>query len=337
MRGRLRCHLGRYEVRTHIGAFATESCPSGSGLRTRGAVIERARPLTTALLVLARTKASRIVRVRSADKEGTIVVRQGRVLAVTAPCAYFGELISGGIPAHIAPRRGETIGEALVREGKLAPLAIDPVLRRQMQRRLAVMLAWRGVSLDQLPLESDTPAVVVEGACPRDLLLAALRELTAHTPIEEIERELHKTSWVLSMAGEDLVTKAALHPDEEAAVTRLRRPASFLDLREAARGSERALRLVWALVRIEAVAVPLARGANMALLLSKTRAARAHTGMVDLRGQKPNEARASVRRLASRLHPDRLGPHAPEGIVAASNRVMGELNLVVDALRRRGA
>lgn len=287
--------------------------------------------------MLARTKASRVITVRSADREGTIVVRSGRVLAVTAPCAYFGELVPGGVSADVAPHRGETIGEALVRAGKLAPLAVDPVLRKQMQRRLAVMLTWRGVVLDQAALPTQAPALVVEGACPRDLLLAALRELTAHTPQGEIERELQKTSWVLSMSGEDLVTKAALHPDEEAAVTRLRRPASFSDLREAARGSERALRLVWALVRIEAVAVPLARGANMALLLQKTRAVRSSAphGMVDLRGQKPSEARASVRRLASRLHPDRLGPHAPEGIVAASNRVMGELNLVVDALRRR--
>lgn len=297
-------------------------------------VIERARPLTTALLLLARTQASRILRVKSAGKEGSVIVRRGRVLSVSAPCAYFGEILGG--PSDVMPAAGETIGEALVREGKLAPLMIDPVLRKQMQRRLGAMLAWREVELVQEPLVSELPAEVIEGACPRDLLLAALRELAATVPFEQVRADLEKSAWVLSSAGEHLVQKGALHPDEEAAVTRLRRPARASELEEAARGSERAMRLVWALVRIEAACVPLARGANMALLLSKTRAAR-RGPLVDLRHQPVKEARASVRQLASRLHPDRLGPHAPAGIVAASNQVMGQLNLVVDALRRRGA
>jgi hypothetical protein len=305
-------------------------------------VIERARPLTTALLVLARTAASRILHVRADGHEGTIVVRRGRIVAVTAPCAYFGELALGRAPVngrteHVEPLRGETIGEALVRTGRLAPLAIDPVLRRQMQRRLAVMLGWRGVVLDQRPLDGDAPVPVLEGSCPRDLILAALRELVGRAPMEDVRRELSRSAWVLSTSGQDLVHRAALHPDEEAAVTRLRRPASVAELEEAARGSERALRLVLALVRIEAVAVPLARGANLALLLSKTRAARAHTPLVDIRGLRPKESRDSIRRLAARLHPDRLGPHAPEAIVAASNRVLGELNRASDQLRRRGA
>ncbi len=237
--------------------------------------------------------------------------------------------------ASVLPRGGETIGEALVREGELAPLAIDPVLRRQMHRRLAVMLGWRGALLDQEPIEQEVPAGIIEGACPRDLVLAAMRELTSRTPVEEIERELSKSSWVLSTSGIDLVHRAALHPDEEAVVTRLRRPASLAELREASRGSERALRLVWALVRIEAASVPLARGANLALLLAKTRASRAPNARpFDLTGQRPSEARASLRKLAARLHPDKLGPHAPEAIVAASNRVMGDLNRAADRLRR---
>lgn len=309
--------------------------PLTIGRQYRDRVIERARPLTTALLLLARTKASRILRVRTADKEGTVIVRGGRVLAVTAPCFYFGELVEGGVRSDVLPRGGETIGEALVREGKLAPLAIDPVLRRQMQRRLAVMLGWGSVLLDQQPLESDIPAAIIEGACPRDLLLAAMRELTSRTPLEEIERALGKGAWVLSMSGEDLVHRAALHPDEEAVVTRLRRPASLAELRDAARGSERALRLVWALVRIEAASVPLARGANLALLLAKTRASRAPNATpFDVVGQRPSDARASLRKLAARLHPDKFGPHAPEAIVAASNRVMGDLNRAADRLRR---
>lgn len=298
-------------------------------------MIERARPLTTALLLLARTKASRILRVRTVDKEGTVIVRGGRVLAVTAPCLYFGELLEAGVRSDVLPRGGETIGEALVREGKLAPLAIDPVLRRQMQRRLAAMLSWRSVILDQEPLEGPVPAAIIEGACPRDLLLAAMRELTARAPLEEIERELGKSSWVLSTSGQDLVHKAALHPDEEAIVTRLRRPASLAELEHAARGSERALRLVWALVRIEAASVPLARGANLALLLAKTRASRApNASPFETRGQRPSDARASLRKLALRLHPDTLGPHAPAAIIAASNRVMGDLNRAADRLRR---
>lgn len=263
-----------------------------------------------------------------------MVVRRGRVLAITAPCAYFGELVQRPLE-DVVPERGETIGEALVRAGKLAPLSVDPVLRKQMQRRLAVMLAWRDVELVQEALDDAIPAAMIEGACPRDLLIAALRERSLGVPREEITRELGRSAWVLSSAGEHLVSKAALHPDEEAAVTRLRRPATLAELEDAARGSERALRLVWALVKVEAACVPLARGANMALLLAKTRAVR-RGPLVDLRGQPAREARASVRKLAATLHPDRLGPHAPPGIVAASNRVMGELNLVVDALRRRG-
>jgi hypothetical protein len=285
-------------------------------------------------LLLARTKASRILRVRSAGREGTLVVRRGRVLCVSAPCAYFGELAG---TSEVSPRAGETIGEALVRAGKLAPLCVDPLLRRQMQRRLATMLTWRDATLVQEPLEGPAAADVIEGACPRDLLLAALRERAQGLTGDIVSRDLGKNAWVLSSAGEDLVAKAALHPDEQAAVTRLRRPASYTELLDAAQGSMRAMRLVWALIRVEAAGVPLARGANLALLLSKTRASRARTPIVDVRGQAPAQARASVRRLAARLHPDRLGPHAPAGIVAASNRVMGELNLVADSLRRRGA
>jgi hypothetical protein len=197
---------------------------------------------------------------------------------------------------------------------------------------LAELLTWPEVRLTQA--EGRDGAEGGEGVGARDLILAGLRAAVAGVPGEEVERVLGQSAWVLSRGGEQLVAKAALHPDEEAAVTRLQRPAQLAELRRVTGGSLRALRMVWALTRIEAACVPIARGANLALLLATSRAAR-RGALVERSGPGHAEARAGVRQLAVRLHPDRLGPHAPKGIVAASTRVLGALNVLGDGLRRR--
>jgi hypothetical protein len=292
-------------------------------------MLEGARSVTTALSVLARAGVSRTLHVEALAGAAALTVHEGRVLGV----GLFGM----HTPDAGKPRTGPwTRGVASPSEEVREDFARARWHRRQMERRFAEVLTWPRVRLTQTDA-ADGPdgAQLGEGIGAHDLILAGLRGAAARVPDEEVVRVLGRGAWMLSRAGEQLVTRAALHPDEEAAVTRLRRPAHLGELREVVAGSSRALRLVWALVQIEAASVPIARGANLSLLLSTSRAARGKAPLVEVRGPEGAQARARVRRLAARLHPDRLGPHAPAGIVAASTCVLGALNRVGDGLRRR--
>ncbi len=284
--------------------------------------------MTTALWFLARAGVSRVLRVEGRGQVASVAVRAGRVRWIEVSSLH-----APVPPRHIegSIARGVAGSQPRPREG----FALER-WRRQLEGRLADVFTWSGVRITQAgALATSRREEDGEGVAARDLILAGLRVASAEIPPEEVERVLGRSAWVLSHAGQQLVEEAALHPDEEAAVTRLRRPTQLAELRAVVAGSPRALRLVWALAQIDAACVPLACGASMALLLATSRAARRSGPLVELRGQSAAEARAGLRRLAARLHPDRLGPHAPVGIVAASTRVVGALNVVGDGLRPR--
>lgn len=298
---------------------------------------DRAAPLCRALCLVAKARSSGTLRVRAAGKSARIEARAGRIVEIEAPGSLFGEVAPHAreLPP-IEPEPGEKIGAAMVRTGALDAHAVDETLRRQMKARLRRVMTWPHAVLSMEP----AAAVATEGAgiCARDLVLSAIRDLADTVPLDAVRERLGKGPLALAPLGELLVDRSALHPDEAAVCARLRHPSTLTDLDRASRGSERALRLVFALAELEAATPPVGRG-SMSLLARKSREVRASetpSALLDLeRSASSDAARPALRKLAQQIHPDRFGPDAPEAIVAASNAVLGALGAAARVHGRR--
>jgi hypothetical protein len=104
--------------------------------------------------------------------------------------------------------------------------------------------------------------------------------------------------------------------------------------------AERALRFVGMLSLLCAVNAPDADARRCSLLVRKraeiTRDADAHE-LLDLPSDAPSdEARRALRRLAGSVHPDALGPDAPDALRRASGEVLAALADAAQALRANG-
>lgn len=299
---------------------------------------DRAAPIARALSLIARARSTSTLRARSGGRTAVFHAHAGRLLRIEAPGSLFGEVLASGARASeipVEPNEGETIGAALVRVGAIDDHAVETTLRRQMKARLRRVMSWPDTQLSMEPATAPgTPPG--EGICARDLVLAALRDLAETIPLDVVRERLGRGPLALAPLGELLVDRSALFADEAAACARLRHPATLPELERAARGSERALRMVFALAELEAATPPVGNG-SLALLARKSRETRgtsAPAALLDLpQSAAPQAARPALRRIAREIHPDRFGPDAPPAIVAASNAVLGALG---DAARSHG-
>ncbi len=189
------------------------------------------------------------------------------------------------------------------------------------------MMTWRSV---RVTFEAGAPRVApgVDAAHAADLVIEALRRSVENIPIEHVKEKLGAQSWVLTALGRSLVARAALHPEEAAVAASLRMPIGRSELEATARHRERALRFVYALSWIEAIALPTATG-SMSLLARKTTEVRRSASprrLLDMTAHaRPNEARGALRRLAKDLHPDRFAVHASAAITEASTEVVAAM------------
>lgn len=284
--------------------------------------------------------------------------RQTGVLHVISEVGVCRLAIVEGVPraASGPPGLQEPLGDALMREGELDPEAhaaalrasarmhgpvghwlvdaglvsrpaLELALRRQLRDRVLHMFARHSSEYRFAPGEADVGAPLIEEpVCTADLVLAALRAQVACWPQKRLVEAIESGELRLNALGDMLTRQAALWPEEAAAVALLAQGASIERVLRATGGAVRAMRFVAALSLLSALTAAKGRTQRFSLLVRKReelRRAASARALLDLPSDaQPELAGRALRRLACSLHPDALGPEAPDALRCASNEVL---------------
>src|SRR5690606_14545327 len=186
------------------------------------------------------------------------------------------------------------------------------------------------VALDVPLLEEPMPAA--------ELVLAGLRGALELVPVHLLRRRVGDGMLRLTGFGELLLAEAALHPEEAAMLPGLRRGAPAADLISLGGGRMRAIRSLAGLCMIGAAEPPSPGRLSYGLLLKKRNQLRnAASPEMLLEVERGGDARASLRKLARELHPDRFKSGAPASIERVSSEVLSALLDAEACLRDRDA
>lgn len=201
---------------------------------------------------------------------------------------------------------GEPIGESLTREGRVSRGALEAGLRAQIRARLPKLLGWERAKAT-FRAETIGKRGVLDVA---DALVDALRRMEPRSDLLEGDGSL-----VAAKSGTDLLTRAALRPDEIAAVALLERGdrdgvRRLIHARPALAGFLGGLRTL-------GLVVPRPSGGSYAELVVAREALR--------RGEGRSLDRERLREHVRRLHPDRFHGVGDEGARAASGEVLRRL------------
>ena len=234
------------------------------------------------------------------------------------------------------------VGVWLVERGLVTRSAVEIALRGQLRARIVRLFSCRALEYrfeDGVP-DAGVP-LIEEPMCAEDIVMIALRAHAGAVPEQRIARVIPAHELELTEAGRRLVQCAALWPEETVAASLLRRGATWAAIARATSGSLRALRWVALLSLLGALRPRRAHAGDFALLLRKRaelRDQKAPHALLDVpQDAGPVEARRALRRLAARVHPDRLGEGASAALRRASNEVMSALIDAERTLRTRDA
>jgi hypothetical protein len=233
------------------------------------------------------------------------------------------------------------IGDWLIAKGLASRGAVDVALRGQLRERLSRLFMCRKLEYRFARGAADAGVPWIDqplGA--EDVVLLALRERAASVPAARVARVVPRGELVLTASGRHLTARAALWPEESAAAALLLRGATLADVARATSDSLRALRVVALLALLAALREVRVREGDFALLLRKRAQLRgrgaAHALLDVPRDAAPAEARRALRRLAARVHPDRLDPALSPSLRRASSEVMSALIDAERTLRVQG-
>jgi hypothetical protein len=234
--------------------------------------------------------------------------------------------------------RAATTGTLLLDgEGRRARIAIEagmvaganidrrvPSSSRQLLDALIGVAEWNELSLRFLDQATTTSwwrlaAPIAAGA----LSLDCMRVLGQGIDSVAIRAELGPESYHLTDAGEALLKRAELRPDETAVVFPLRRGATAEELLNLPGSGLAGTRFLLVLKRLRGAAPR--GGGSYPLLLRKRRELRRQASarvLLDLpECANDGDARKALRKLVRDLHPDRFG----EGVPPALRRASGEI------------
>jgi hypothetical protein len=252
-----------------------------------------------------------------------------------------GALDPRGHHERLAERRPSgSVGQWLV-DAQLATRGqVERALRAQLRGRLLRILACTRHELSFAQGAPDVGApLVAEPTSSEDLVLLALRSRVASWPAERVEQAMPRGVLRASALGQALLQRAALWPEEAVVKALLRHGTTALRISAATRGSERARRFLAGLCVLSAAVVEPQRGRPFSLLVRKREQLRSSASPHELLDVPADAsvalARRALRKLAQRLHPDTLGPGAPEALRRASSEVLGALIDAESALRSR--
>jgi len=288
-----------------------------------------------------------VLTVRSERREARLAIVRGtpRAAAVPSEGETLGDLLARtGQLDHIKHEEAlrvaapvGPVGQWLVAVGAAPREAVEHALAEQLSNRVQSILAWHAAELRFSTGRADVGVAHVSDARePADLVLAALRATVADAPALSARRRLGDGVLVLSRLGRALVEAAELTEEERAMMPLLVRGAAVDAVLAAAGSSPRAIRSLYALWLLSAVAAPTS-GRRYSVLLRKQRQLRRAAGakhLLDL----PHDAdapaaRRALRRLAGQVHPDRFSAEAEPAVQKASREVMAALVAAEKAVR----
>jgi hypothetical protein len=232
--------------------------------------------------------------------------------------------------ALVDRRTAQPVGAWLVEAGLATLSAVAIALRRQLRARALRVLACQRIDYRFEADVIDAGSLwIEEPIATADLVLCAMRARLSCCSRSETTALIARCELQLNAIGRALTHDAALWPEEAVAVALLLRGTTLMQVMRASNDAERALRLVAALGLLSALATEPRATRRFSLLLCKREQLRREVSartLLDLPSDAaPSEARRALRRLASSLHPDALGPHAGEALRQASSEVMGAL------------
>ena len=317
--------------------------------------------LSRALLALARGCRSGVLRVCTEHGTCRIAVVDGVLRAASALSAVdeplgdalmrAGELDArahadalGSLRALPAP-----VGRWLLDAGLVSRPALELALRRQLRDRVVRVLSCSALDYVFEPGEADVGVPWIEEPMPSaDLVLCAMRAHVSQWSSEAVLSCVPRGCLRLSELGRALTESATLWPEElvarqllgdgegatlAAIVSATRAPSAA----EVVDSAGRAARFVAGLALLSALSAEGGESRRYSLLVRKraqmARDAGAHV-LLDVEKDAPShEARRALRRLAHSVHPDVLGPDAPEALRRASGEVLAALANAERSLR----
>ncbi|MCG8555776.1 MAG: hypothetical protein MJD61_10900 [Proteobacteria bacterium] len=305
--------------------------------------MERALSFGRAMLSLARAAARGTVEVIGRARSARISVREGRVTAATGAEHALGDMLAlcgemdwrahrealaQGAPAGL-------VGRWLITQGVASRDSVQRALHLQLHTRLEELFSWEQLDYrfaSAMPQEHDGQLPAYAIGLP-DVVLRGICRLLSEQDEVQLRKALGGAPFRLSSSGSHIVRGATLLDEERQAVEELQRGASS-DLRQL---GGRALRTAVA-IKLLGGLEPATKGSQRySLLLRKKRQLRRAAGPASLlelpSGSSPEAARRALRRLACKLHPDRLGVAAPRPLRVASTEVMAALSQAEYSLR----
>jgi len=222
------------------------------------------------------------------------------------------------------------VGRWLLDAGLVSRPALELALRRQLRDRVVRVLSCHGLDYVFEPGDADVGIPWIEEPMPSpDLVLCAMRAHVTRWPDASVLACVPAGRLQLSELGRALTEAATLWPEEAVARSLLREGASLTAILRAARGTDRALRFVAVLSLLSALTPQGGQSRRYSLLVRKraqmARDAEPHALLDVARDAAPNEARRALRRLVQSVHPDVLGPDAPDALRRASGEVLAAL------------
>ena len=277
--------------------------------------------LARAIMHLVRRQATGVLNIETSSTQARVTFEHGRICGsdgIRRKDDSLGERLvregSLNVSAHAAAMmRGRPrglVGEWLSKQGLVSGPAIAFELRRQLLERLLTLFEHHRLKFDFANGASGLRQLDAGNPLhPAELVLVALRH-ALHNWIHHPGLITWPPQTIaLTALGRELLAPAPLWPEEIVLRSMLVEGAANSTLRAHVSRHVRAFRLLYALERMGGVNMA-ASSRDCSLLLAKHRQLRKHAdpyAMLDLpQGASAGQARVALRRLARRLHPDRL-------------------------------
>lgn len=230
-------------------------------------------------------------------------------------------------------------GAWLVARGFASREAVSRALREQLRERVHAAFRWPRHALQFDPGSAEVGVHWLrEPLTTESLVLSGMRAAVADQPgfaPELAVRGAELTAW-----GRSLLEGGATNDAEHSLAAALQRGTTAAELMAAAHSCEDVHRTWCALWAFGAIVTRPATRVHYTLLLRKRAQLRRRANARELLDLPPgvhvseDAPRRALRRLALHLHPDRLGPDAPESARALSTEVMQALTRAATSLAR---
>lgn len=299
--------------------------------------------LARSLLSLSRSRSSGVLSVRSDTAECRFAIDGGQVRGAVSnwPQPSLGDVLvrTAGCDAETLAAAGDEFhppaGAWVVQRGLATRRAVIDALHEQLRSQVCSVFRWPRHDLTFVEGPAEVGVYwVPDPPATESLVLDGMRAAVSHQ-VDDAHTHIVPRSQ-LTAWGHSLLQHGATDESERALLNALQPGAAIRELITAAHSCERAHR-TWSALRVFGALTAPTR-VRYALLLRKRAELRRRANAHELLDLDPTShvhkdaPRRALRRLALHLHPDRLGPDAPESARVLSTEVMRALTRAAASL-----